>query len=137
MATLKLQLAKINKAHRAQLERAASVKTQLYEEIQKLREAADIAEKKAALAQEAARQFQSRIDAWKAEFKKVQENMHGEFLLRNIFLNFSELTFPFFFELLIAAAPSCSKHPRIHYPCFYCSGHVSARPKRTSACYHG
>ena len=80
VATLRLQLDEINKSHKAQLERAASVKTQLDEEIQKLREAADIAEKKADLAQVAARQFQSRIDAWTAEFKKVQENMQGEFL---------------------------------------------------------
>ena len=85
VATLKLQLSEINKSHKAQLDRAASTKNQMEGEMQKLRAAAEAAEKKTALAQEATRQFQARIDAWTAEFKKVQDNMHGEFLFRVTF----------------------------------------------------
>ena len=85
VTTLKIQLAEIAESHKAEMDHAASKKTRLEEEMQKLRDATDTAEKKADLAQEAARQFQARIDAWTAEFKKVQENMHGEFLFRVIF----------------------------------------------------
>ena len=80
VSTLKTQLAEITESHKDEMDHAASEKIRLEEEMQKLRDSADTAEKKADLAQEAARQFQARIDAWTAEFKKVQENMHGEFL---------------------------------------------------------
>lgn len=67
------------------MDHTASEKTRLEEEMQQLRDATDTAEKRADLAQEVARQFQARIDAWTAEFKKVQDNMHGEFSFRVIF----------------------------------------------------
>ena len=103
VSTLKTQLAKITESHKAEMDHVASEKTRLEEEMQKLRDAADTAEKKADLAQEAARQFQARIDAWTAEFKKVQENMHGEFLFRVIFFESSRVTFS---ESLTAAVSS-------------------------------
>ena len=79
VSTLKTQLTEISESHKVEMEHAASEKIRLEEEMQKLKDAADTAEKKAALAQEAARRFQARIDAWTAEFSKVQDNMHGEF----------------------------------------------------------
>ena len=79
VATLKTQLAEINESHKAEMNHAASEKTRLEEEMQKFREAADAAKKTAESAQQAGQRFQARIDAWAAEFKKVQENMHGEF----------------------------------------------------------
>ena len=55
VATLKNQLAEISESHKAEMEQAASEKTRLEEEMQKLREAADTSEKKSKLAQAAAR----------------------------------------------------------------------------------
>ena len=80
VAALKTQFHEISESHKTEMDQAASEKTQLEEEMQKLRDAADTAKKKSDLAQEAARQFQARIDAWTVEFKKMQENMHGELL---------------------------------------------------------
>ena len=79
VAALKNQLAEIAESHKVEMEQAASEKSRLEEEVQQLRQAAEASEEKAKLAEEAARRFQARIDAWAAEFKKVQENMHGEF----------------------------------------------------------
>ena len=102
VATLKTRLAEINEAHKTEMDHAALEKTQLEEEMQKLRDAADTAENKASLAQEAARQFQARIDAWTVEFKKVQENMHGE------------LSFPsYHFQTILSELSYCC--------CFLCS----------------
>ena len=78
VATLKTQLAEISEAHKVEMGQAVLEKTRLEEEVQQLRQAAKASEKKSELAQEAARQFQARIDAWTVEFKKVQDNMHGE-----------------------------------------------------------
>ena len=85
VATLKSQLTEISEAHKVEMEHVTSEKTQLEKEVQQLRQAAEASEKKSELAQEAARQFQARIDAWTVEFKKVQDNMHGEISFRNIF----------------------------------------------------
>ncbi|KAM0927089.1 hypothetical protein ACQ4PT_003197 [Festuca glaucescens] len=79
VASLKNQLAETSESHKAELERAASEKTRLENEKLKIQGVADEAEKKSAAAEEAARQFQVRIDAWTAEFKKVQDNMHANF----------------------------------------------------------
>ena len=81
------------------MEHAASEKTRLEEEVQQLRQAAAASEEKVKLAQEAAQRFQARIDAWAVEFKKVQDNMHGEANFRNTLLfDLSELSF-FFWTL--------------------------------------
>ena len=75
------------------MEQAASEKTRLEEEAQQLRQAAKTSEEKARLAEVAAQRFQSRIDAWAVEFKKVQENMHGEITVRDTLLSdISKLT---------------------------------------------
>ena len=79
VASLKTQLADIAESHKVEMEQAASEKTRLDEEAQQLRQAAETSEEKARLAQEAAQRFQAQINAWAAEFKKVQEHMHGEF----------------------------------------------------------
>ena len=81
VATLKTQLAEISKSHKTDMENATSERTVLEQEMQKLREAADAAEKTAESAQQAAQRFQARIDAWTAEFMKVQENMSGKLSL--------------------------------------------------------
>lgn len=78
VASLKTQLSEITEARKVEREQAASEKTQLDEAVQQLRQAAEASGDKARLAEEAAQRFQSRIDAWAAEFKKVQENMDGE-----------------------------------------------------------
>ena len=78
VANLKTQLSEIAEAHKVEMEQATSEKNQLEEDVQQLRRAAEASEDKARLAEEAAQRFQTRIDAWAAEFKKVQENMHGE-----------------------------------------------------------
>ena len=94
VAALKSQLADIAESHKVEMEQAASEKTRLEEEVQQLRQAAEASKKKAELAQKAAQQFQARIDAWAVEFKKVQDNMHGEFNFRDTFLfDLSELCF--------------------------------------------
>ena len=80
VVTLRDQLAEITDSHKVEMEQAASEKTRLEEEVQQLRQEAETSQKNAELAQEAARQFQARIDAWTVEFKKVQDNMHGEFI---------------------------------------------------------
>ena len=90
VATLKNQLAEIAESHKTEMDQAASEKTRLEEDLQKLRDAADTAEKKAELAQEAVGRFQARIDAWTAEFRKVQDNMHGKSLF---WVNLAELSF--------------------------------------------
>ena len=95
VATLKDQLAEIGEAHKVEMEQAALEKTRLEEEVQQLRQAAETSEKKAELAQEAARQFQARIDAWTVEFKKVQDNMHGEFIFRVTFSESFQVIFLF------------------------------------------
>ena len=89
-STLKTQLTDIAEAHKIEMEHAASERTQLEEEVQQLRQAAEASEEKARLAQEAAQRFQARIDAWAVEFKKVQNHMHGEANFRDTFF----LTFP-------------------------------------------
>ena len=63
-STLKTQLTDIAEAHKIEMEHAASERTQLEEEVQQLRQAAEASEGKARLAQEAAQRFQARIDAW-------------------------------------------------------------------------
>ena len=80
VSTLKTQLTDISDSHKVEMEHAASERTRLEEEMQRLKDAADTAEKKAELAQEAAGRFQARIEAWTVEFRKVQDNMHGESL---------------------------------------------------------
>ena len=86
MAALKSQLTEIAESHKIEMEQAASEKTRLEEEVQQLRQAAEASKEKAKLAQEAAQRFQARIDAWAVEFKKVQDNMHGETHFRDTFL---------------------------------------------------
>ena len=78
VTNLKSQLADIAESHKAEMDQAASEKSRLEEEMQKLREAADTSEKKAELAQAAAGRFQTRIEAWTEEFRKMQDNMHGK-----------------------------------------------------------
>ena len=90
VSTLKTQLTDISESHKVEMEHAASERTLLEEEAQQLRQAAETSEEKARLAQEAAQRFQARIDAWAVEFKKVQDNMHGEADFRDTPL----LTFP-------------------------------------------
>ena len=80
VAALKSQLAEIAESHKVEMEQAASEKTRLEKEVQQLRQAAEASDKKAKLAEEAAQRFQAQINAWAAEFKKVQEHMHGNFL---------------------------------------------------------
>ena len=110
VASLKIQLAEINDAHKIEMEHATSEKTQLEEEVQQLRQAAEASEKKSELAQEAALQFQARIDAWIVEFKKVQDNMHGETRFRDIFLVFpSYASFPNLMLMLFRFL--CSQFP--------------------------
>ena len=93
VATLKSQLAEINDAHKIEMEHVTSEKTWLEEEAQQLRQAAETSEEKARLAQEAAQRFQARIDAWAVEFKRVQDNMHGEANFRDTLLfDLSELS---------------------------------------------
>ena len=89
---MKTQLTEIAESHKAEMDNAASEKTELEEEMQKLRDAADTAEKKADLARQAAQQFQARINAWTAEFTKVQENMSSKFLFLSCYFRviFSE-----------------------------------------------
>ena len=99
VSILKTQMSDISESHRVEMEHAFSERTQLEEEVQQLRQAAETSEEKARLAQEAAQRFQARIDAWAVEFKKVQDNMHGEANFRDTFF----LTFPslsFFFRTL-------------------------------------
>ena len=79
VTNLKSQLAEIAGSHKAEMDQVASEKTQLEEEVQKLREAAATSEKRAELAQEAAGRFQGRINAWAVEFGKVHDNMHGKY----------------------------------------------------------
>ena len=94
VAALKSQLAEIADSHKVEMEEAASEKTRLEEEAQQLRQAAEASEEKARLAQEAAQWFQAQINAWAAEFKKVQEHMHGETTFRDTLLfDISELLF--------------------------------------------
>ena len=83
VAALKSQLADIAESHKVEMEQAASERTRLEEEVQQLRQAAETSEEKTRLAQEAAQRFQARIDAWAVEFKKVQNNMHGETKFRD------------------------------------------------------
>ena len=78
VASLKSQLADITEAHKTEMEQAASEKTRLEEDLKKIRDAAGTTEKKAEIAEAAAGRFQAWIDAWTAEFRKVQDNMHGE-----------------------------------------------------------
>ena len=62
--------------------------------MQQLRRAAEASEDKARLAEEAAQRFQTRIDALAVEFKKVQENLHGETTFRDSLLfDISEFVF--------------------------------------------
>ena len=89
VATLKTRLAEMAESHRAEMSHAASEKTRLEQETQKLREAADAAKKTAESAQLVAQSFQARIDAWAIEFKKVQENLDGEFLIRDTFPSYA------------------------------------------------
>ena len=96
VSTLKTQLTDISESHKVETEHAVSERTRLEEEVQQLRQAAETSEEKARLAQEAAQRFQARIDAWAVEFKKVQNNMHGEANFRDILLfDLSELSFFF------------------------------------------
>ena len=96
VTSLKTQLAEISDAHKIEMEHAISEKTRLEEEVQQLRQAAEASEEKAKLAQEGAQRFQARIDAWAVEFKKVQDNMHGETTFRDTFLfDLSESSFFF------------------------------------------
>ena len=93
VSTLKTQLTDISESHKIEMEHAASERTRLEEEVQQLRQAAETSEEKARLAQEAAQRFQARIDAWAVEFKKVQDNMHGEANFRDTLLfELSELS---------------------------------------------
>ena len=96
VSTLKTQLANIDESHQAAMEHAASEKTRLEEDLKKIRDAAGTAEKKAEIAEAAAGRFQARIDAWAVEFKRVQDNMHGEANFRDTLLfDLSELSFSF------------------------------------------
>ena len=94
VATLKSQLADITEAHKTEMEQAASEKTRLEEDLQKIRDAAGTAEKKAEIAEAAAGRFQARIDAWTVEFRKVQDNMHGKFPKFYFFRILSRYRFP-------------------------------------------
>ena len=94
VSTLKTQMADLAESHKVEMDHAASEKTRLEEEMQKLQDAADTSEKKANLANEAAPQFQARMDAWTAEFKKVHQNMHGKFPFRVTFSEFFRVIFP-------------------------------------------
>ena len=107
VAMLRTQLAEISESHKIEMEQAATEKTGLEEEMEKLRNAAATAEKEADSARLAAQQFQARIDAWPAEFQKVQENMSGKFLFLSYYfrVTFSESA------LTDTASLPCSKLP--------------------------
>ena len=134
VATLKTQLAEISESHKTEMENAASERTVLEQEMQKLRESTDAAEKTAESAQQAAQRFQARIDAWTAEFMKVQENMSGKLSLYPSY--FCYMMFPNQ-TICRCSFLDCSELSPLHRSCCHSCSQVLARTEGTSSTFYG